>query len=167
MKHVTLPGGATLPALGLGTWRFGESASARKAELAALRTAIELGYRLFDSAEMYGEGGAETVLGEALGAALRAGDVRRDEVFVVSKVYPHNASLRGTVAACERSLARLGLNRLDLYLLHWPGSHPLAQTVEAFERRGLSRPRALRQMLRLYSEGMHSNLPVHTWEIPS
>lgn len=133
MKHVTLPGGATLPALGLGTWRFGESASTRKAELAALRTAIELGYRLFDSAEMYGEGGAETVLGEALGAALRAGDVRRDEVFVVSKVYPHNASLRGTVAACERSLARLGLDRLDLYLLHWPGSHPLAQTVEAFE----------------------------------
>ena len=133
MQRVTLPGGATLPVLGLGTWRFGESTSTRKAELAALRTAIELGYRLFDTAEMYGDGGAESVLGAALGAAFAAGGVTRDEVFVVSKVYPHNASRRGTVAACERSLARLGLDRIDLYLLHWPGTHPLAQTVEAFE----------------------------------
>ena len=133
MKLVTLPGGATLPALGLGTWRLGESAAARKAEVAALRTAIELGYRLFDTAEMYGEGGAESALGAALRDAFAAGDVTRDEVFVVSKVYPHNASRRGTVAACERSRARLGLDRIDLYLLHWPGPHPLAQTVEAFE----------------------------------
>lgn len=133
MKLVTLPGGATIPVLGLGTWRLGESKSARKVELAALRTAIEFGYRLFDTAEMYGEGGAESVLGEALAAAIAAGEVKRDEVFVVSKVYPHNASRRGTPAACERSLARLGLDRIDLYLLHWPGSHPLAQTVEAFE----------------------------------
>ncbi|MEO8125399.1 MAG: aldo/keto reductase [Burkholderiales bacterium] len=133
MKLVTLPGGSTMPTLGLGTWRLGEAESARKAEVAALRTAIELGYRLFDTAEMYGEGGAENVLGEALRGAIAAGDVTRDEIFIVSKVYPHNASRRGTAAACERSLARLGLDRLDLYLLHWPGSHPLAQTIEAFE----------------------------------
>lgn len=133
MKLVRLPGGATMPALGLGTWRLGESKSARKAEVAALRNAIELGYRLFDSAEMYGEGGAESVLGEALRGAIGAGDVTRDDVFIVSKVYPHNASRRGAIAACERSLARLGLDRIELYLLHWPGSHPLADTVEAFE----------------------------------
>jgi len=133
MKRVTLPGGASMPALGLGTWRLGETQAARQAEVAALRTAIGLGYRLFDSAEMYGEGGAESVLGEALRAAFAAGDVTRDEIFVVSKVYPHNASRQGTIAACDRSRARLGLDRLDLYLLHWPGSHPLAGTVDAFE----------------------------------
>lgn len=133
MKLVKLPVGAVMPALGLGTWRLGESKSARKVEVAALRRAIEIGYRLFDTAEMYGEGGAESVLGEALGSAFAAGDVTRDEVFIVSKVYPHNASRRGAMAACERSLARLGLDRIDLYLLHWPGSHPLADTVEAFE----------------------------------
>ncbi|HMN76355.1 MAG TPA: aldo/keto reductase [Burkholderiaceae bacterium] len=133
MKSVTLPGGASMPALGLGTWRLGETNAARKAEVAALRTAIGLGYRLFDSAEMYGEGGAESVLGEALRAAFAVGDVTRDEIFVVSKVYPHNASRQGTIAACDRSRARLGLDRIDLYLLHWPGSHPLAGTVDAFE----------------------------------
>lgn len=133
MKLVTLPGGAAIPALGLGTWRLGESDATRKAEVAALRTALGLGYRLFDTAEMYGEGGAERVLGEALRGAIAAGDVTRDEVFVVSKVYPHNASRREAVAACERSLARLSLERIDLYLLHWPGSHPLAETVDAFE----------------------------------
>ena len=133
MKLVTLPGGAAIPALGLGTWRLGESDATRKAEVAALRTALGLGYRLFDTAEMYGEGGAERVLGEALRGAFAAGDVTRDEVFVVSKIYPHNASRRGAVAACERSLARLSLERIDLYLLHWPGSHPLAETVDAFE----------------------------------
>ena len=133
MKLVTLPGGAAIPALGLGTWRLGESDATRKAEVAALRTALGLGYRLFDTAEMYGEGGAERVLGEALRGAFAAGDVTRDEVFVVSKIYPHNASRRGAVAACERSLARLSLEQIDLYLLHWPGSHPLAETVDAFE----------------------------------
>ena len=133
MKLVTLPGGAAIPALGLGTWRLGESDATRNAEVAALRTALGLGYRLFDTAEMYGEGGAERVLGEALRGAFAAGDVTRDEVFVVSKIYPHNASRRGAVAACERSLARLSLERIDLYLLHWPGSHPLAETVDAFE----------------------------------
>ncbi len=133
MKLVTLPDGSAVPALGLGTWRLGESKAARQREVAALRTAIELGYRLFDTAEMYGEGAAESVLGEALRGAFAAGDVTRDDLFIVSKVYPHNASRRGTAAACERSLARLGLERIDLYLLHWPGSHPLADTVEAFE----------------------------------
>jgi diketogulonate reductase-like aldo/keto reductase len=133
MKTVTLPGGEAVAALGLGTWRMGESARSRKAEVAALRRAVELGYRLFDSAEMYGEGGAERVLGEALRGALAANEARRDELFVVSKVYPHNASRRGAVAACERSLERLGLDRIDLYLLHWRGAHPLAETVEAFE----------------------------------
>lgn len=133
MKRVTLPGGASMPALGLGTWRLGEARQSHTAEVTALRTAIDLGYRLFDTAEMYGEGGAESVLGEALRDAFAAGDATRDEVFVVSKVYPHNASRRGAVAACERSLKRLALERIDLYLLHWPGSHPLAETVDAFE----------------------------------
>lgn len=96
--------------------------------------ALELGYRLIDTAEMYGEGGAEEVVGQALADAIAAGDVRREEVFVVSKVYPHNASARGVVAACDRSRARLRLDTLDLYLLHWRGSHSLAATVEGFER---------------------------------
>ena len=132
-KTITLPGGETRPALGLGTWRLGESTRSRKAELAALRRAVELGWRVFDTAEMYGEGGAETVLGEALRGALAAGELRREDLFVVSKVYPHNASRRGAIAACERSLRRLGLDAIDLYLLHWRGGHPLAATVEAFE----------------------------------
>ena len=134
MPVVRLPGGEVVPALGLGTWRMGESARAQRAELAALRLAVEIGYRLFDTAEMYGEGGAESVLGQALSDALRAGDVKREELFIVSKVYPHNASRQGMLEACERSLARLGLECIDLYLLHWPGSHPLAETVGAFER---------------------------------
>jgi diketogulonate reductase-like aldo/keto reductase len=133
MKTVTLPGGEAVPALGLGTWHMGETARTQAMEVAAVRLAIEIGYRLFDSAEMYGEGGAETVLGRALNDALRDGAVTRDELFIVSKVYPHNASRTGTVAACERSCKRLGLDHIDLYLLHWPGSHPLEQTVAAFE----------------------------------
>ncbi len=120
-----------MPVLGLGTWRMGEIAGRHAAEVAAVREAIALGYRLIDTAEMYGEGGAETVLGQAIAEALRAGDVRRDELFIVSKVYPHNASRRGTVEACERSLKRLGLDAIDLYLLHWRGNHPLSATVEA------------------------------------
>ncbi|MGE5115288.1 MAG: aldo/keto reductase [Betaproteobacteria bacterium] len=141
-RAVRLADGGSMPALGLGTWRLGESARTRAAEVDAVREAVRLGYRLFDSAEMYGEGGAERVLGTALRAALAAGDVQRDELFVVSKVYPHNASRRGTVAACERSLRRLGLDSIDLYLLHWRGAHPLAETVGAFEAlraRGLVR----------------------------
>jgi diketogulonate reductase-like aldo/keto reductase len=133
MKTVNLTSGKCVPALGLGTWRMGEAARSKAAEVAAIRSAIEIGYRLFDTAEMYGEGGAETVLGTALNDALRAGEVKREQLFIVSKVYPHNASRAGTVAACERSLRRLGLAHIDLYLLHWPGSHPLADTVAAFE----------------------------------
>ena len=133
MNTVTLPDGTRLPALGLGTWHMGESAASRAAEVAAVRLALELGYRVLDTAEMYGEGGAEEVLGQALAEALRTGTVARDEVFVVSKVYPHNASRAGVVAACERSRKRLGLDRIDLYLLHWPGPHPLHDTVAGFE----------------------------------
>lgn len=133
MKTVVLPNGVKVPALGLGTWRMGESAGQRKREIAAVRMALEMGYRLIDTAEMYGEGGAEEVVGAALSGAIADRVVRREDVFVVTKVYPHNASRKGTVAACERSLARLGIYRADLYLLHWPGQHPLADTVAAFE----------------------------------
>src|SRR4051812_16456155 len=122
-----------LPRIGLGTWRFGESRATRGAEIAAVRTALELGYRLVDTAEMYGEGGAEEVVGAALNDAIRAGDVRRDEVIVVSKVYPHHADRAGVAAACDRSRRRLGLDRIDLYLLHWRGAVPLKETVGAFE----------------------------------
>ena len=131
MNTLTLSDGTALSSLGLGTWRMGESRGARAAEVAAVRGAIELGYRLIDSAEMYGEGGAEEVVGQAIAEALRAGDVRRDELFIVSKVYPHNASRKGTVAACERSCKRLGLDCIDLYLLHWRGEHALVDTASA------------------------------------
>jgi diketogulonate reductase-like aldo/keto reductase len=130
MNTVTLPDGTALPALGLGTWHLGESASTRDAEVAAVRLAIELGYRVIDTAEMYGEGGAEQVVGEA----VRTSGVAREALFIVSKVYPHNASRDGVAAACERSLQRLGLDHIDLYLLHWPGPHPLRDTVAGFER---------------------------------
>src|SRR5690349_3817597 len=132
MKAIALNDGTTMPALGLGTWRMGESRGARATEIAAVRRALEMGYRLIDTAEMYGEGGAEEVVGEALAQAVRAGDVRREDVFVVSKVYPHNASRQGVVAACDRSRQRLGLDRIDLYLLHWRGAHPLRETVAGF-----------------------------------
>ena len=131
MKSIPLPAGTLIPTLGLGTWRLGESSARRATEVAAVRSAIEIGYRLIDTAEMYGEGAAEEVVGQAIAEALRAGDVHRDELFVVSKVYPHNASRRGTLQACERSRRRLGLDRIDLYLLHWRGEHPLADTVAA------------------------------------
>ena len=133
MNSVRLPQGETLPSIGLGTWRMGESAGNRRAEVAAIRLAVEIGYRVFDTAEMYGEGRAEQVLGQALDDALRAHAVRREELFIVSKVYPHNASRVGTVEACERSLKRLALDPIDLYLLHWPGSFPLSETVAGFE----------------------------------
>jgi diketogulonate reductase-like aldo/keto reductase len=130
---VTFPGNVQLSSLGLGTWRMGEDSARRSREVAAVRSALQTGWRVIDTAEMYGDGGAEEVVGAALAAAMRGGSLARDEVFVVSKVYPHNATARGMVAACERSLARLGLDHLDCYLLHWRGSVPLAVTVEAFE----------------------------------
>jgi diketogulonate reductase-like aldo/keto reductase len=133
LRTVALPSGEEWPALGLGTWRMGESASRRAAEVRALRQAFEIGYRVIDTAEMYGEGGAERVVGEALAGAAHDG-LGRDEFIVVSKVYPHNASADGVVAACERSLSRLGIDQLDLYLLHWRGGVPLADTVAGFER---------------------------------
>ena len=126
MRHVTLKGGDKVPVLGLGTWRMGERKAERAAEVAAIKLGLDLGIRLVDTAEMYGEGGAEEMLSEALAG-------RRDDIFLVSKVYPHNASRKGAVAACERSLKRLKTDRLDLYLLHWRGSVPLAETVDAFE----------------------------------
>jgi diketogulonate reductase-like aldo/keto reductase len=127
MKHLTLPSGRTIPVLGQGTWAMGEDPSARGAEVAALRLGLQLGVNLIDTAEMYGEGGAEEVVGEAIAG-------RRDDVYLVSKVYPHNAGRDGVRAACERSLRRLGTDRLDLYLLHWRGRVPLDETLEAFER---------------------------------
>jgi diketogulonate reductase-like aldo/keto reductase len=130
---LTLPGGERIHALGLGTWRLGESRASRTAEVAALRAALEMGWRVMDTAEMYGEGGAEEVVGAAVAGALAAGVCRREELFIVSKVYPHNASRRGVVQACERSRARLGLDVIDLYLLHWRGGEPLAETVAGFE----------------------------------
>ncbi len=143
MEHtVENPAGERWPALGLGTWQYGEASGRRAAELRALREALEIGYRLFDTAEMYGEGGAEEVLGEAIAGALRGGAVRREDLVVVSKVYPHHASERGVVQACERSLKRLKLDAIDLYLLHWRGAEPLAATVAGFRRlqqRGLVR----------------------------
>ncbi|MGI9025347.1 MAG: aldo/keto reductase [Burkholderiaceae bacterium] len=132
-KTIALPTGEAVPALGLGTWKMGESTSARKQEIAAIRFAIDCGYRLFDTAEMYGEGGAETILGKALAEAMRANAVTREDVIVVSKVYPHHADTKGVIAACERSRQRLGLDAIDVYLLHWRGAVPLAETVDAFE----------------------------------
>lgn len=127
MRTVKLPGDEVLPALGQGTWHMGENASERPAEVAALRAGLDLGLALIDTAEMYGEGGAEEVVGKAIAG-------RRDGVFIVSKVFPHNATSEGAIAACDRSLKRLGTDRIDLYLLHWRGSVPLAETVAAFEQ---------------------------------
>lgn len=134
-RSVRLPDGESIPALGQGTWMMGESASARAEEIAALRLGLDLGLTLIDTAEMYGEGRAEELVGEAIAG-------RREEVFLVSKVYPHNASRKATVAACERSLARLRTDRIDMYLLHWRGQVPLAETVQAFE--GLQRAGKIR-----------------------
>ena len=133
MNTLALPNGETWPALGLGTSKMGESSATRSAEIAAVRCAIEIGYRVIDTAETYGDGGAETVVGQAVAGALRAGAVSREQLFTRSKVVPHNASRAGTRAACERSLERLGLDHIDLYLLHWPGPHPLRDTVARFE----------------------------------
>ncbi len=127
MKHVTLPDGEKVPALGLGTWRMGEDATSTDREADVLRAGLDRGLRLIDTAEMYAEGGAELVVAEALKG-------RRDEAFIVSKVYPHNATYDGVQAACERSLERLGTDRIDIYLLHWRGQVPLEETVAGFER---------------------------------
>jgi diketogulonate reductase-like aldo/keto reductase len=119
--------GTTMPRLGLGTWRMGERADLRAAELAALRLGLDLGMNLIDTAEMYGEGGAEEIVGEAIAG-------RRDEVFVVSKFYPHHAARAPLVRACEASLVRLGIECIDLYLLHWRGSVPFDETVATLEQ---------------------------------
>jgi len=124
--RVRLPSGETVPALGQGTWKMGESRGARAAEVKALQLGLDLGMTLIDTAEMYASGGAEEVTREAMAG-------HRDQVFLVSKVMPQNASKAGTIAACEASLKRLGTDRIDLYLLHWPSHHPIGGTVEAFE----------------------------------
>ena len=126
MKRVALPCGETVPALGQGTWQLGDDPGQRKEELAALRRGIDLGLSLLDTAEMYGDGRSESLVGEAIAG-------RRDEVFIVSKVYPHNASRRAMPRSCEASLGRLGIETIDLYLLHWEGTVPIAETVQAFE----------------------------------
>ncbi len=125
-RMTALPSDEAVPVLGQGTWYMGENARSRLQEVKALRLGIDLGLTLIDTAEMYGDGGAEEVVGEAVAGA-------RDNIFIVSKVLPDNASQRGTVAACERSLRRMKTDRIDLYLLHWRGQHPLRETVEAFE----------------------------------
>jgi len=128
MRTVVLPDGKRVPVLGQGTWRMGESKSARASEVAALRLGIELGMSLIDTAEMYGDGGAEEIVAEAIRG-------QRHAVFVVTKVYPHNASRSELPKACERSLKRLGIDAIDLYLLHWRERTPLLQeTVDAFEK---------------------------------
>jgi len=135
------PSGEEQPVLGLGMYGYGADAAAEGRELATLRLALDMGWRVFDTAEMYAEGGSERVLGLALQQAWRSG-VARDAVMVISKVLPENGSEAGVVAACERSLRRLQLDCIDLYLLHWPGLHPLPGTVRGFEqlqRRGLIR----------------------------
>jgi diketogulonate reductase-like aldo/keto reductase len=126
IRAVSLPNGTTVPALGIGTWYLGEEPARHDTELAALRTGIEVGLTLIDTAEMYGDGAAEELVGKAVAG-------RRDSVFLVSKVLPRHATRRGTTEACQASLRRLGTDHLDMYLLHWRGSVPLAETVEAFE----------------------------------
>lgn len=127
MRTVRLPDGAEVPALGQGTWMIGDDGHLRAEEIATLRRGLDLGLRLVDTAEMYGDGASEELVGEAIAG-------RRDETFLVTKVLPHNASRAGTIAACERSLRRLRTDHIDLYLLHWRGGVPLEQTVAAFER---------------------------------
>jgi len=126
IPRITLPSGQTVPALGQGTWYMGEDSAQRRHEIEALRSGIDLGMTLIDTAEMYADGEAEDVVGEAVSG-------RRDDVFLVSKVLPFNASRNGTIEACERSLKRLRTERIDLYLLHWRGRYPLEETVAAFE----------------------------------
>ena len=126
MKTIGFPSGRQVPVLGQGTWNMGEESARKRDEVRALRLGLDLGMTLIDTAEMYGEGGAEEVVGEAIAG-------RRDEVCLVSKVYPHNADFHGTQAACERSLRRLKVDCIDLYLLHWQGHHPIDETFDGFE----------------------------------
>jgi diketogulonate reductase-like aldo/keto reductase len=126
LPTVTLPGGERVPALGQGTWHMGENRRRAAEEAAALRLGIDLGMTLIDTAELYGGGAAEEIVAEAANG-------RRDQLFIVSKVMPHNASRAGVVAACERSLKRLATDRIDLYLLHWRGAIPFAETLAGFE----------------------------------
>ena len=126
IPHCSLPDGTKVPRLGVGTWHMGEDPAKRRAEVAALRFGLDLGMTLLDTAEMYGEGGAEVVVGEAIRG-------RRDEAFVVSKFYPHHASRRRLPVACDASRMRLGIESIDLYLYHWRGNVPLAETVDALE----------------------------------
>jgi diketogulonate reductase-like aldo/keto reductase len=126
LPTVALPNGKTVPVLGQGTWHMGEAEQERDAEIGALRLGIDLGMTLVDTAEMYADGEAEKIVGEAISG-------RRGQVYLVSKVYPHNASRKGAITACERSLRRLKTDYLDLYLLHWRGSIPLGETLAAFE----------------------------------
>ncbi|RWP26808.1 aldo/keto reductase [Mesorhizobium sp.] len=126
IRTTTLPSGEAVPVLGQGTWKMGEDARRHADEVNALKLGLDLGMTLIDTAEMYASGGAEEVVADAIAG-------RRDEVFLVSKVLPSNASRTGVPAACEASLRHLRTDRIDLYLLHWPGSVPLAETVEAFE----------------------------------
>jgi diketogulonate reductase-like aldo/keto reductase len=126
MRHVTTPGGQKLTVLGLGTWKLGEDHGRKAAETTVVRRAIELGYTLIDTAEIYANGASETIVGEAIKG-------KRDALFLVTKVAPSNATRRGTIKACEASLKRLGTEVVDLYLLHWMGGTPVAETVDAFE----------------------------------
>ena len=126
-KLVTLPSGESVPSMGLGTWHMGERIGNPKTEVDALVRGLDLGATLIDTAEMYARGGAERVVGSAIKG-------RRDNVFIVSKIVPHNASFDGTIRACENSLQRMEIESIDLYLLHWPGNHPLESTVSAFEQ---------------------------------
>ena len=125
MKIVTLPSGEKIPALGQGTWYMGDKAETHAEEVATLQLGLDLGLKLIDTAEMYGEGKAEELIGQAIAG-------RRDQAFLVSKVYPHNASRKGTIAACERSLRRMRTDHIDLYLLHWRGNIPFNETLEGF-----------------------------------
>jgi diketogulonate reductase-like aldo/keto reductase len=126
MKTVNLPDGRGLPVMGLGTWRMGEARSDKMAEVRVIQKALDLGISLLDTAEIYGDGGSERIVGEAIRG-------RRDSAFIVSKVAPSHASRKGTIGACEASLSRLGIETLDLYLLHWRGGVPPSETAEAFE----------------------------------
>ncbi len=126
MKTIRLRGQKEIPILGQGTWRMGEKASQKQMEIDALKLGIDLGMTLIDTAEMYGEGGAEKIVSEAIA-------LRREEIYLVSKFYPHNASYDGVIAACDRSLSRLKTDYLDLYLLHWRGSVPLSETLSGLQ----------------------------------
>ena len=127
MKTIQLKSGQAIPTLGMGTWRMGENSQYFEDEVNALRHGLDLGFSLIDTAEMYGEGGAEEVIAKAI-------EGRRQSVFLVSKVYPHNASREGAIAACNRSLKRLNTDYIDLYLLHWRGAYPLSETLKAFQQ---------------------------------